>query len=368
MKREPTPDADTHVIDLGGSFVSAGLIDLQVYGSGGHMFGGKPTARALLQMEQDFCEQGTTGFYATVATNTDEVFQAASSVAIEYYGNRIGNFWGLHFEGPFLNSLRRGAHPEELIKPINMSDVQKYVRSSEGHLKMMTLAAELVPFEEVGALQYMVDSGMVLSCGHSNATYDEFLRCADYRSSSHPNAVCAYDCPPKLISAVTHLFNAMPPMHHRAPGCIPAMMERRPYCSIIVDGTHVDYAMVRLAKRALGDRLFLITDAVTATEEGVYQHRLQAGTAAGPRYVMPDGTLSGSALSMMDAVHNCVKHCGITLQEAVRMASLYPARLVGLESTKGKIAPGFDADLVVFNDEYEPQITFIAGKRVYSRV
>jgi N-acetylglucosamine-6-phosphate deacetylase len=157
------------------------------------------------------------------------------------------------------------------------------------------------------------------------------------------------------IPAVTHLFNAMPQMHHREPGYIPAIFEEKPYASIVNDGIHVDFAMVRLAKRELGDKLFLITDAVTVATEGTYQHQLK-----GDRYVMPDGTLSGSCLTMLKAAENCVKEVGINLAEAINMASLYPAQLASMHK-KGKVAAGFDADLIVFNENFEVQGTVFKG-------
>lgn len=187
-------------------------------------------------------------------------------------------------------------------------------------------------------IDYLYEQGVIISSGHSNATYAEgksFLK--------------------KPVQAVTHLFNAMPSMHHREPGYIPAIFEERPYTSIVADGIHVDFAMIRLAKRELGDKLFLITDAVTSTKEGAYQHELR-----GDRYTMPDGTLSGSNLTMLKAVENCVKLAGIDLAEAVNMASLYPAELAS-QTKKGKIEKGFDADLVIFNADFEVLGTILKG-------
>jgi N-acetylglucosamine-6-phosphate deacetylase len=145
-------------------------------------------------------------------------------------------------------------------------------------------------------------------------------------------------------------------MHHRDPGYIPAIFEERPYTSIVNDGIHVDFAMVRLAKRELGDKLFLITDRVTAATEGTYQHQF-----TGDRYVMPDGTLSGSCLTMLWAVKNCVQHVGIGLAEAISMASLYPAQLAKM-TTKGKIAPDYDADFIVFDENFVVQGTVYKGE------
>ncbi|MDB5115731.1 MAG: nagA 1, partial [Mucilaginibacter sp.] len=148
---------------------------------------------------------------------------------------------------------------------------------------------------------------------------------------------------------------AMPQMHHREPGYIPAIFEERPYTSVVADGVHVDFTMIRLAKRELGDKLFLITDAVAETDKGIYQHQFK-----GDRYVMPDGTLSGSCLTMLKAVENCVKHAAITLAEAINMASLYPAQLIGADK-KGKIESGYDADMIIFNKDFEVKGTVFKG-------
>lgn len=320
--------------DLNNAYVAPGLLDLQIYGSGGKLFGGKPEAIALKQMEDDLLSQGTVGFFATIATNTDDVVERGIAAAKEYRPQAQGNFLGLHLEGPFLNPKRRGAHPEQYIRKAALEQVKSWIESAGGEVKMMTIAPEL---QDEAVIRYLDQAGVIISSGHSNATYQQ--------GKSFLN---------KPIRAVTHLYNAMPPMHHREPGYIPAIFEERPYTSIVADGIHVDFAMIRLAKRELGDKLFLITDAVTAASEGTYQHQF-----TGDRYTMPDGTLSGSCLTMLKAVENCVQQVGIDLAEAINMASLYPAQLAGLN--KGRIAEGYDADLIIFNDTFEVTATWMAG-------
>jgi N-acetylglucosamine-6-phosphate deacetylase len=218
-----------------------------------------------------------------------------------------------------------------------LEKVKRWLELGDGVIKMMTIAPELQDDE---VLNYLNDQGVILSSGHSNATYQEgkaFL--------NNP------------VKAVTHLYNAMPPMHHREPGYIPAIFEERPYTSIVADGVHVDFAMVRLAKRELGDKLFLITDAVTETTEGTYPlHELR-----GNHYVMPPHyTLSGSCLTMLKAVQNCVEYVGIDLAEAINMASLYPAQLMDA-TDKGKIEKGCVADFIVFDENYNVKTTVLGG-------
>ena len=321
--------------DLNGAFLAPGLIDLQIYGSGGKLFAGKPEVAALERMENDLLNQGTIGFFATIGTNADEIVEQGIVAAKTYRNNNKGNFWGLHLEGPFLNPIRKGAHPEKYIKKASLQLVQSWIEQADGVIKMMTIAPEL---QDQEVIDYLNDHGVILSSGHSNATYQQgkaFL--------NNP------------VKAVTHLYNAMPQMHHREPGYIPAIFEEKPYTSIVADGIHVDFAMIRLAKRELGNKLFLITDAVTAATEGAYQHQFKTD-----RYVMPDGTLSGSCLTMLKAVQNCVEQVGIPLAEAINMASLYPAQLASLNK-KGKVEAGYDADLIVFNSNFEVQGTVLKG-------
>jgi len=327
---------NTQKTDLQGAFLAPGLIDLQIYGSGGQLFAGKPTVEALEQMENDLLNEGTIGFFATIGTNTNEVVEAGIEAAKIYREKAKGNLWGLHLEGPYLNPIKKGAHPTKWIKKGTLSEVKKWIESADGVIKMMTIAPEL---QDQEVIDYLHDKGVILSSGHSNATYQE--------GKSFLN---------NPIPAVTHLFNAMPQMHHRDPGYIPAIFEEKPYTSIVNDGFHVDFAMVRLAKRELGDKLFLITDRVTTATEGYYQHQF-----TGDRFVMPDGTLSGSCLTMLWAVQNCVEHVGIGLAEAINMASFYPAQLAKM-SKKGRIAPGYDADMIVFDEGFKVLATVFKGE------
>jgi N-acetylglucosamine-6-phosphate deacetylase len=327
--------ADAEKKDLNGAYLAPGFIDLQIYGSGGKLFAGKPEVAALQRMEDDLLNQGTTGFFATIGTNTNDIVEAGISAAKEYRSKARGNFWGIHLEGPYLNPAKRGAHPEKYIKKATLAEVKGWVEQADGVITMITIAPEL---QEQEVIDYLYAKGIIISSGHSNATYEQ--------GKSFLN---------KPIPAVTHLFNAMPQMHHREPGYIPAIFEEKPYASIVADGNHVDWAMIRLAKRELGDKLYLITDAVTAATEGTYQHQL-----VGNKYVMPDGTLSGSSLTMLKAVQNCVEYVGIDLAEAVNMASLYPAELAS-KKTKGRVEAGYDADLVIFNDKYETIATILQG-------
>jgi N-acetylglucosamine-6-phosphate deacetylase len=204
--------------------------------------------------------------------------------------------------------------------------VQLLLQKSKGTLKMMTLAPEVCSDDVIDLL---LQHKIVLSAGHSNATYQQ--------------ATEAFD---KGIANATHLFNAMSPLQGREPGMVGAICNHPSVrSSIICDGIHVDYASVCISKKIMQQRLFLITDAVGAVNEGLYSHVFQ-----NDRFVLPDGTLSGSALTMIQAVRNCVEHAGIAFEEALRMASLYPAQVMGLDHQFGRIEKGYKADLVVLNE------------------
>jgi N-acetylglucosamine-6-phosphate deacetylase len=332
--------ADAHQINLNGASLTPGLIDLQIYGTGQYFFGGQPSTANLAGMETELLNQGCTGFMATIATNTNDVVEAGIRAAKAYRPQAKGNFLGLHLEGPYLNPKRRGAHPAELIKKAALAEVKHWVDMADGEIKIITLAPELQDDE---VLTYLDEQGIVLSSGHSDATYAEAKKFIH-----HP------------VKAITHLYNAMPQMHHREPGIIPAIFEERPYTSVVADGIHVNFIMIELAKRELGDKLFLITDAVAEASKGTYQHHF-----TGDRFVMPDGTLSGSCLTMLKAVQNVVEKANISLPEAVNMATLYPAQLANL-SQKGKIEAGFDADLTIFNSAFELQGIMLGGELTMS--
>jgi len=327
----------TKTIDLQGAYLAPGLIDLQIYGSGSPLFfGGDPSAEALHQMEASLLQQGCMGFLATIATNTNQIVEQGIQAVLAHRDSKLGNMLGLHLEGPYLNAKRKGAHPQNLIKKATLPEVKRWVEMADGEIKMITIAPEL---QDAEVLDYLDNQGIVLSSGHSDATYQQ--------AKSFLN---------NPIKAITHLYNAMPPMHHRQPGIIPAVFEDKPYTSIVADGIHVDFTMIALAKRMLGDKLFLITDAVSESKNGVYQHVLN-----GDHYTMPDGTLSGSSLTMLKAVQNCVSYADINLAEAVNMASLYPAQLIGVAGEQGKIAESYLANLIVFNADFEVQAVIFKG-------
>ncbi len=245
---------------------------------------------------------------------------------------------GLHIEGPFISTLRRGAHIKEFIRPPTIEDVKALIDEGKGVVKMLTVAPEVCDPEIIKLLN---DNGIVVAAGHSNATFREAVQGFKWG-----------------IRTTTHLFNAMSQFHHRDPGLPAAVFEtENVFASIIADGIHVDYRMISIAKKMLKERLFLISDAVEENLKGSYLHVRQSD-----RFTLPDGTLSGSLLTMMKAVRNCVENVGISVEEALRMASEYPAKVMRI-SDRGRIEPGFKADLIVFDKNYNIEHVFIDGDK-----
>lgn len=320
---------DEHQLTAGtlhGHYLVPSFIDLQIYGAAGKLFSMYPSANTLELMYKDALKFGTSQFLVTIATNTDEVIKKCIDAIRVYWEKGGQGVLGLHLEGPWINKSKRGAHIESLIQKPEICEVRFILEYGIDVIKMITLAPEVCNDEVLALIR---SNGITISAGHSAATFKE--------------ANSGFS---KGITAVTHLFNAMSSFHHRDTGLPGAAFEHPTVMSsIIVDGHHVDYAAVKIAKQLMSDRLFLITDAVTETNEGPYPHTYHEG-----RY-LSSNTLSGSALTMLKAVTNCIEHCGISQEEAFRMASTYPARLLNIQG--GTIVVHQKASFLLFNERLE---------------
>jgi len=306
-------------------FLAPASIDLQIYGAYGKLLAVYPEADSLFKLN-DYCRSGGAVYcLPTVATNTYEVFRNSIDAVRDYWNKDGEGILGLHLEGPWINPVKRGAHIESLIHSPTLRQVKEVLEYGKGVIRMITLAPEVCSHE---LIDLILSYNIVISAGHSNATYEQ-------AKNGFANG----------ITTVTHLYNAMSSLQHRAPGLVGAAMDdNKVMASIIPDGHHVDYAAIRIAKEVMKERLFVITDAVTETNKGGYQHHL-----AGDKYEA-GGILSGSALTMAKSVQNLVNHCGIERGEALRMCSLYPARVIGLDKELGKIKKGYKASLVLMNE------------------
>ncbi|HEY4026846.1 MAG TPA: N-acetylglucosamine-6-phosphate deacetylase [Candidatus Dormibacteraeota bacterium] len=333
-------------VELGGpgdrdAIIAPGFVDLQVNGFGGR--DAREGAEAIRAISEQLPRTGVTGFLPTLISRPLEeaprFVRAAAEVAAP--GARV---LGAHLEGPFLNPAHRGAHEERWLLPPAAGRVAELL---ERPPRLVTLAPELEGGLE--AVRALACAGVVVSAGHSGATYDEGLAAIDAG-----------------VRFATHLFNAMPPLHHRAPGLVGAVLDDpRVTAGIIADGVHVHQALVALAGCAKGARrLALTTDQVAAAgaPPGHYQLGGRDVTWDGDAVRLADGTLAGGAATMDQLVRRAADQFG--LHRALAMASRTPAGVLGL-STLGRVAAGCDADLVVLGPDLRVRRTLVAGRPVY---
>jgi N-acetylglucosamine-6-phosphate deacetylase len=336
VQREDIP-AGFRKVELEGYMLAPAFIDLQIYGGNGKLFSTELTTESL-EATYEYClSGGCTRFMITMATNSTEKYLRGIETVRQYWSAGGRGLLGLHLEGPYINPFKKGAHLEKFIRKPELRELESLLKTGKGVVKMMTLAPEQC---EHDILELLFRHSIIVSAGHTNATYSQGI---DGFSMGIP--------------AATHLFNAMSALQGREPGMVGAIYDYPDVASSIVcDGIHVDFASVRISKKLLGERLFFITDAVAEVQHGEYHHILRSD-----RYCLPDGTLSGSALTMMKAVQNGVEKVGISLPEALRMASLYPARLLKA-SGLGLIGEGAMADLVLIGDQLELQQVIVEGE------
>lgn len=315
-------DANMPAEHFPGNILAPAFIDLQIYGAFERLFAVYPTRESLHALNK-YCREGGAAYcMPTVATNEMKIFYQCIDAIKEYWQDGGEGILGLHLEGPWINKIKRGAHIESLIHSPVIDEAEALLKYGEGIIKIITLAPEVCRKEIIDLIH---SYGIKIFAGHSNASYEEAIH-------GFGNG----------ISSVTHLYNAMSPLQHRSPGLVGAAFDHPSVmASIIPDGYHTDYAAVRIAKKIMKERLFAITDAVTTTNEGYYRHHPE-----GDKYTA-DGILSGSALTMYKALQNLVRYCGIDLEEALRMCSLYPARVMNMDNKLGKIANGYEAKLAL---------------------
>ncbi|HEX9514464.1 MAG TPA: N-acetylglucosamine-6-phosphate deacetylase [Puia sp.] len=330
--------ADYRQRQLPGYMLAPAFVDLQIYGGNGQLFSAEMTTEALDAVYEYCLQGGCTQFLITLATNSIEKFLQAMDVVKNYHAGGGKGLLGVHLEGPYINPEKKGAHVERFIKKPTPDEIRLLLERGKGVFKMMTLAPEQC---DPACIELLLENNIVVSAGHSNARYGQAIN-GFYQG----------------IPAATHLFNAMSPLQGREPGMVGAVYDHTDVrSSIVCDGIHVDFASVRISKKILQDRLFFITDAVAEVPYGDYVHVFR-----GDRYTLPDGTLSGSALTMLQAVRNGVEKAGIPLPEALRMASLYPATVMGLDKKWGNIRAGAQADFVLLDEQLNLLQVIVEGE------
>ncbi|MBE9108323.1 N-acetylglucosamine-6-phosphate deacetylase [Nodosilinea sp. LEGE 07298] len=319
-------------LDGCGWAVAPGFIDLQLNGCGGVMFNDAITVDTLDTMHRTNLQSGTTSFLPTLITTSDGDMAAAIALVTEYRRRHPQRVLGLHLEGPYLNPKRGGIHNRAYIRSADGAMVSRLVEAGPEVIKLVTLAPEMVPPEYI---QQLAQAGILVAAGHTDASFEVAL--AGFEAG---------------VGMVTHLFNAMSAWQGRSPGLVGAVFSQPDvYAGIIVDGHHVHYGSVGLAKSIKQDRLILVSDATppvgTALESFVIGG--QQVFYRNGKCVSADGTLGGAALTLMEAVSNCVRQVGIPLAEALRMATLYPARAIGVDHCLGLLLAGYQANLTLFD-------------------
>ncbi|GLO60252.1 N-acetylglucosamine-6-phosphate deacetylase [Vibrio sp. MACH09] len=335
---------DIKSVDLKGANLSPGFIDLQLNGCGGVMFNDDITPETLQIMHETNIKSGCTSFLPTLITSSDDNMRQAIETERQYQEKYQHQSLGLHLEGPYLNVMKKGIHNPDFIRASEQEMID-YICDNNQYVKKVTLAPEQ---NNPAHIKQLKEAGIIVSIGHTNATY------AEARKGFEAG-----------ISFATHLFNAMTPMVGREPGVIGAIYDTPDvYAGVIADGFHVHYANIRIAHKVKGDKLVLVTDA-TAPAGAEMDHFIFVGKKVYYRDGMcidENGTLGGSALTMIEAVENTVQQVGIALDEALRMATLYPARAIGLDNKLGRIKQGMVANLTIFDRDFNVCATIVNGQ------
>lgn len=304
-----------------------GLVDLQVNGGGGVQFNNQPTAQSLAEICAAHRALGTTSIMATLITDTAQV----TAQALEAWTD-VPGLAGLHLEGPHLDPRRKGTHDPALIRPMAEADLARILSAAHKGPLMVTLAPESGTPEQVAQL---VAAGVTVSLGHSDCEADTAF--AYFRAGA---------------SMVTHLFNAMSQMGHRAPGLVGAALDADVTCGLIADGHHVSDTAMRVALKAKPGRVFLVSDAMAVTGSDLDRFTLNGRTIyrAEGRLTLADGTLAGADVTMLEALRTCVTRLDVALGDALAMATCIPAEAAGL-SDVGRLTEGARADYLVLGDD-----------------
>lgn len=331
-------------VNLNGNNLTAGFIDLQLNGCGGVMFNEQTTVETLEIMQATNLKSGTTSYLPTFITSPDEGMKSAVKVMRDYLAKYRNQALGLHLEGPYLSKEKKGVHREEYIREIT-PEMKTFLCDNADVITKITLAAENPTTQYIADF---VEKGIIVSLGHSNATYEVANQAIE-----------------KGISFATHLHNAMSPISSgRAMGVVGAVLDSDLYAGIIVDGLHVEFGNVRIAKKVKGDKLCIVTDATAAAGSDIESFIFVGKTV----YVRDgkcydaNGTLGGSSVTMIESVENAVKKVGISLDETLRMCNLYPARAIGVDDHLGSIEAGKIANLTVFTHDFKVIGTAVNGE------
>lgn len=351
MQDVEIPD-NTETFDVSGKIVAPGFVDLLVHGGGGYGFADE-SEESIEKVSQYFLQHGSTTILASLfAKPRNQLLDDLSRVSEYIIAHPRSNIHGIHMEGPYLNKELKGAMNEGYLWTPSVESWEAMWEASRGLIKIMTIAPELP-----GAIDVMraaAKRGVVLSIGHSTATYDEIELAID-NGAAH----------------VTHIFNAMKPFHHRKPGvALGALLRNELKIELIADALHVHPAVMELLLKLKGPAgIILITDSIRAggMHEGEYEFADQKVYMKEQKAFLEDGTLAGSTLTLNIAVKNMIEKANAKITEAFRMSSLNGAKVLNLENKKGILAVGKVADIVVLDKDYSVDMTILNGKIVYKK-
>jgi N-acetylglucosamine-6-phosphate deacetylase len=331
--------------DLGGHLLLPGFLDTQVNGGGGVLFNAEPSVDAIRAIGEAHRRFGTTGFLPTLISDDLDVVARALEAVRAAIDAGVPGVLGIHIEGPYLNVARKGVHNSEKLRGLDEGAIDLLTSLRNGKT-LVTLAPEMTTPDIISKLS---SAGVVVSAGHTNATYGEIRTALRHG-----------------LTGFTHLFNAMSQLTGREPGVVGAALDDPDsWCGIIVDGRHVDPTVLRIALRCKRhDRFMLVTDAMPSVGAAEKTFSLQGRTISVADGVLVDenGTLAGSDVDMAATVRNAVELLGLDLPEAIRMASRNPAEFLGLGGELGRIAPGYRANLVLADDRVDVKQTWIDGR------
>ena len=331
------------VIELHGALLAPGFIDCQVNGGGGELFNDDPSVETIATIARAHRRFGTTGFLPTLISDDLDVVARAIDAVREAIAGGVPGVLGIHIEGPFLNEVRRGVHDASKLRELD-ADAVKLLTRPHGGVTLVTLAPERTT---PAFIRQLSDAGVIVSAGHTNATYDQL----------QPAFAAG-------LRGFTHLFNAMSPLGSREPGAVgAALANENSWCGLIVDGHHVHPEVMKLALRAKRhERFMLVSDAMPSVGAAMKSFVLNGRpiTVADNKLVDEEGRLAGADLDMATAVCNAVRMLGLTVTDAIRMASANPADFLALRDV-GRIAPGQRANLVLLDDALAVRETWIDG-------